>query len=165
MFFALLKLEKRHWQTALRTSSSEVTATTIQLFQLFHLFLLGVQNTSNSGIITGKLFLERVASVLPTKWKSIGLHLQLPKEIIEHIAKRHPGSPRHCYTDIFVLWRKIHSASRPVNWATLIDVLRTLGENELAQNLEDEFVKGNYSKYRSITSLPLLLIICFLNAI
>lgn len=94
--------------------------------------------------ITGSQFVNKLASVLPTKWKEVGRELNLPQQVIEHIGQRHPGSPRHCYGDMFVVWRKLPFTCRPVNWLTLIDALRspTVEATELADQLENEFGKG-----------------------
>ena len=98
-----------------------------------------------TGPITGNQFVTKLSSTIPTKWKKVGLELQLPQQVIEHIGQRHQDSPRHCYGDVFVLWRKLPFTSRPVNWQTLFEALRSpsVEATELADLLEAEFGQGN----------------------
>lgn len=77
--------------------------------------------------------LNKVASRALSKWKRMGLQLELEQHELDAIRSQDHVT---CYSRVFDLWKK--RTHPPFTWATVLKALRApiLGENELAQEIE-----------------------------
>ena len=89
--------------------------------------------------------MESVATVIPDKWKRVGMALGLSQAQINAINKHHLADPLDCFAEVFHLWQQLSTSQQPVNWTTLVTVLcsRTVGEEHLADNLQEHFIDNH----------------------
>ena len=85
-------------------------------------------------------FIENVATVIPDKWKRVGVVLGLSQAQINAIDAQHRGVPLDCFAEVFQ-----STPQQPVSWTTLVTVLRsrTVGEELLAGNLQEYFIDNH----------------------
>ena len=79
-----------------------------------------------------------VASVIPAKWRGVGIQLVLPQGILDSIQHKYAGKPEEnnlSFEMVFYTWK--NQAQRPFTWETIVDVLKVpaVGENRLADEL------------------------------
>ena len=81
--------------------------------------------------------MNKVAAVIPTKWKLVGLQLGLEYPQLEMIEQKQPSSDL-CFWDVFVEWKKRRTSK--CSWSTIIDALNSqlVGETVLADKLKEE---------------------------
>ena len=86
--------------------------------------------------------LNQVAAQIPAKWRDVGLQFEIDNSNLEAIYNKYLGNVNSCFAGVFDLWRK--NRSHPYTWATIIKILRTrsVGENQLADELE-QWVENN----------------------
>ena len=90
-------------------------------------------------------FMESVATVIPDKWKRVGVALGLSQAQINAIDAQHRGDPLDCFAEVFHLWQQLSTTQQPVSWTTLVTVLcsRTVGEERLAGDLQEHFIDNH----------------------
>ena len=90
-------------------------------------------------------FMESVATVIPDKWKKVGVSLGLCQPQINAIDAQHRGDPLDCFAEVFHLWQQLSTPQQPVSWTTLVTMLRsrTVGEELLANNLQEHFIDNH----------------------
>ena len=81
---------------------------------------------------------NRVAAVIPDKWKKVAVQLELPRGDIKAIQKDEDDCFDR-FTAVLDQWKT--SLSKPFTWATLIAALRSpsVKETVLADELNQEF--------------------------
>ena len=90
--------------------------------------------------------MESVATVIPDKWKRVGMALGLSQAQINAIDAQHRGDPLDCFAEVFHLWQQLSTPQQPVSWSTVVTVLnsRTVGEESLAGFLQENFINSKY---------------------
>ena len=81
--------------------------------------------------------MNKVAAVIPTKWKLVGLQLGLEHSQLEIIEQKQSCSVlRFC--DVFMEWKKRRTSE--CSWSTITDALNSqlVGETALADKLKKE---------------------------
>jgi hypothetical protein len=81
--------------------------------------------------------MNKVAAVIPTKWKLVGLQLGLEHPQLEIIEQKQTCSVlRFC--DVFMEWKKRRTSE--CSWSTITDALNSqlVGEAALADKLKTE---------------------------
>ena len=81
---------------------------------------------------------NRVAVIIPHKWKQVAIQLELDRGVRKAIEK----DEKECFdqfTAVLEEWKQ--SESRPYTWQTLISLLKSasVGEKTLAEQLERDF--------------------------
>ena len=86
--------------------------------------------------------MESVATVIPDKWKRVGVALGLSQAQVNAIEKHRLADPLDCFAEVFHLWQQLSTPQQPVNWSTLVTVLnsRIVGEERLADFIQENFV-------------------------
>lgn len=88
--------------------------------------------------------MNKVAAVIPTKWKLVGLQLGLEQPQLETIEQKHIFSHSLvlCFCDVFTEWKKRRTSE--CSWSTIINVLKSqlVGEAALADQLKTELETG-----------------------
>ena len=81
------------------------------------------------------LLMEKVAAVIPCMCWDIGLQLGLSAPVLKAICPQHQGLENYhrAFHEIFIEWERCRSL--PYTWRTLIDVLRSAGEDVLSEEL------------------------------
>ena len=83
--------------------------------------------------------MNKIASVIPAKWRDVGIQLGLSPSTLDNIQSEN-GSQPHCnrllFEKVFTEWDK--HRPKPYTWNTIIEVLRTpaVGEATLADTLD-----------------------------
>ena len=72
------------------------------------------------------------------KWKTIGVYLEIPSEVLTGIAEKCRDDPHRCLIEMLETWTKrIHP---PSSWATVIEAVEFLGEEQLGRELSDKYI-------------------------
>ena len=82
--------------------------------------------------------MNEIASVIPAKWRGVGIQLGLSSSTLDGIEMENGSKPNSClqsFEKVFTKWEQQHP--KPYTWDTIIGVLRTaaVGENVLAETL------------------------------
>ena len=76
-----------------------------------------------------------------TKWRAIGVQLELPQATLKSIGYANPSDANQAFIELMNEW--LAHESDP-SWEAIIDALRSrsVGENALASRLEDKYCPG-----------------------
>ena len=87
-------------------------------------------------------FMESVASVIPDKWRRVGVALGIRHPQINAINTQHQGDAVNCFESVFHFWQQQSTPQQPVSWTTLVTVLRShyVGEERLADSIKANFL-------------------------
>ena len=92
--------------------------------------------------------MRKVAAVIPSKCRAIGLQLGLTPAELQAICPQQQGLENHhrAFDEIFDVWRR--RGSPPYTWRTLIDVLRCpdVGEGLLSDQLTSWITRSDLTK-------------------
>ena len=96
-----------------------------------------------------------VASVIPAKWRAVGIQLGLSADTLDSIQRDNAGKPQAClesFEQVLSIW-KTHDP-KPYTWSTIVDVLRTpaVGQSALAEELCAKYLKVSSSQISVATS-------------
>eukprot|EP00731_Ephydatia_muelleri_P005204 Em0002g1380a len=85
-----------------------------------------------------------VASIVPAKWRAIGIQLELPSGTLDSIQQEHarkPQADQHSFETMLNIWKQL--AKTPYTWKTIIDALKapSVGENQLGDDLEAKYIR------------------------
>ena len=70
------------------------------------------------------------------KWKAVGVFLQIPMGTLEGITEKCQLDPHKCLLEMLRTWlERIHP---PASWATIIEAVEFLGEEQLGRELKDK---------------------------
>lgn len=88
------------------------------------------------------MFMDTVASQIPSRWKKFAIAIGLNYSQIEAIEMHRLGDPMSCFSDVYHHWQEMATADDPVSWASIATVLRShiVGEERLAYNIEHKLV-------------------------
>ena len=95
-----------------------------------------------------KDLMNDIASIIPAKWRSVGIQLGLSSGTLDSIQSNNAGKPHACldsFEQVFSTWEK--QGPSPYTWNVIIDVLRTpaVGEVALADELDAHHSKSTQS--------------------
>jgi len=72
------------------------------------------------------------------RWKVIGILVEIPRGTREAIAEKYSHDPHKCLLEMLETWlERIHP---PASWATIIEAVEYLGENQLGRELRDKYI-------------------------
>ena len=79
-----------------------------------------------------------VASKIPAQWKSVGIQLNLSRDILDGIQAQNAGKPNaflDSFEQVFTTWER--HGPRPYTWSTIVEVLRSpaVGKEGLANEI------------------------------
>ena len=82
--------------------------------------------------------MNEIGSVIPAKWRNVGIQLGLSPSALDDIQGENAGKPgcnKLSFEKVFTEWKRL--ASKPYTWNTIMEVLRTpaVGEATLADTL------------------------------
>ena len=73
--------------------------------------------------------MNKVAARLPSKWRDVGIQLNLSPDHLDGIAVSASSGPLDRFYSVFSLWKKQMTA--PYKWSTVIHALETPAVNEI----------------------------------
>ena len=76
-----------------------------------------------------------IIEAITAEWKIFGDYLEFDETAINHISQEHKSHPMDCCTEMMREWLK-GRGRQPATWATLIDLLKVVEMNKIAQQLE-----------------------------
>ena len=85
-----------------------------------------------------KVLANRVAAVIPHKWKQVAIQLELSRGERKTIEKEE----NECFDQFMAVLEQWKAAANPpFTWKTLVDVLQStsVGEQSLAEQLQKDF--------------------------
>ena len=116
--------------------------------------LCAVLSSLDSGPSLAHL-MDRVATVIPHKYVTVGLQLGFTLAEVQTIRPLHQSLDDHlrAYREIFGMWQK--RGSPPYTWRTIIGVLRSasVGEVLLSEQLNSWIVGENSHTLRIVSSM------------
>ena len=82
--------------------------------------------------------MNEIESVIPAKWRDVGIQLGLSPSTLDNIQSENAGKPgcnKQSFEKVFTEWKRL--ASKSYTWNTIIEVIRTpaVGEVKLADTL------------------------------
>ena len=83
--------------------------------------------------------MNKVATVIPTKWWHVGIQLGVDNTQLDMIKQRCANEPLQCFAEVFSEWKR--RMTMPFSWSTIIEALKSelVGENMLAHKLQEAF--------------------------
>ena len=95
--------------------------------------------------------MNKVATVIPTKWWHVGIQLGVENTQLDMIKQRCANEPLQCFAEVFSEWKR--RMTTPFSWKTITEALKSelVGENMLAHKLQAEF-ESRYSPCTTITT-------------
>ena len=112
---------------------------------------------SQSGGVTGsapskprlKDLMDALYHKVADKWKAVGVLLEIPKGTLAGIAEKYQHDPHKCLLEMLETWlERIHP---PASWATIIEAVEFLGEEQLGRELRDRHMCVTSSPTPSLT--------------
>ena len=100
---------------------------------------------TQSGAVTGsapskprlKDLMDALYHKVADKWKTIGVYLEIPSEELAGIAEKCRDDPHRCLIEMLETWMKrIHP---PASWATIVEAVEFLGDEQLGRELRDKY--------------------------
>ena len=72
------------------------------------------------------------------RWKVIGILVEIPRGMLAGFAEKCQHDPHKCLLEMLETWlERIHP---PASWATIIEAVEFLGENQLGRELRDKYI-------------------------
>ena len=86
--------------------------------------------------------MEEVASKILAKWRRVGVSLEIDVGVLDSIEKQRHGDLNDCFSDVFTYWQNHSTPQSPVNWATIVKVLRSnnVGEKKLSDTIRKKIM-------------------------
>ena len=86
------------------------------------------------------MFLKLVVLKISAKWRTFGSFLNIPSNDLDGMQLQSPlNDPVECFTRVYDHWKR--SFECPFTWETAVNVLNTMGEKSISQQLKLELLK------------------------
>ena len=72
-----------------------------------------------------------------SKWKLIGIQLEIPEGMLATTTERKMGDPQQCLVEMLEWWLK--RVDPPATWSAIADAVEFLGEEQLASGLRQKY--------------------------
>ena len=72
------------------------------------------------------------------KWKTVGVLLEIPKGTRAGIAEKCQHDPHNCLLEMLEIW--LEQTHPHASWATIIEAVEFLGEEQLGRELRDKYI-------------------------
>ena len=76
--------------------------------------------------------------LVASKWKNIGVMLDIDSGILDNIDADNPKNCENCLREMFKVWLK-QSVNPAPSWQGMVEALDTLGEPKLARELKERY--------------------------
>jgi len=86
------------------------------------------------------------------KWELIGVFLKISRGTLASVAEKCRDDPHRCLVKMLDTWlEQIHP---PASWATIIEAVEFLGEEQLGRELKDKYMQETSSHLAVQKSQP-----------
>ena len=82
------------------------------------------------------------------KWRTIGLYLDIPFGKLAYIAAKFQHDPQICLVEMLETW--LERVDPPATWATIIEAVELIGEEQLAKELREKYI-GEHVNNAAVT--------------
>ena len=82
--------------------------------------------------------MSEVAEHIDSKWKRIGIQLNIPYNKLTSIEQENHGRISDCFTAMLNYWHD--NTEPPFTWKTIINVLREVDNKRLAAELSEKYL-------------------------
>ena len=94
------------------------------------------QNAANKPQL--KELMDALYHKVADKWKMIGVLVEIPKGKLAATAERCQHDPHKCLLEMLETWlERVHPRA---SWATIIEAVEFLGEEQLVRELRDRYI-------------------------
>ena len=90
-------------------------------------------------IPTRKLLMKELYSTVASKWRPIGIFLEIPDGELNTIAEREQGDPQKCLMAMLGVW--LHRTSPPASWSDIAEAVEVVGMSDIAQQIRQKYCK------------------------
>ena len=91
-----------------------------------------------SNALTFTVLLRELSRKVSSIWEDIGLFLEIDSDLLDTIKEDHHYQSKDCFKEMIKLWLK--QVDPPPTWSAIIEAIRVLGHESLAENLSDRFL-------------------------
>ena len=96
-------------------------------------------SSAGEPIPTGKLLMKELYSTVPSKWRPIGIFLEIPDGELNTIAEREQGDPQKCLIAMLDVW--LHRTNPPASWLDIAEAVEVVGMSDIAQQIRQKYCK------------------------
>ena len=83
--------------------------------------------------------MEELYETVPSKWKSIGILLDISEEKLRTISECEHGDPHECLIAMLDVW--LHQTNPPASWPEIVNAVKFIGKDDIAQQIWEKYCK------------------------
>ena len=83
--------------------------------------------------------MKELYNKVASKWKSIGILLDIPEEELSTISQREHGDPQECLMAMLSVW--LHQTNPPASWHEIANAVDFIGKCDIAQQIRQKYCK------------------------
>ena len=83
--------------------------------------------------------MEELYKTVASKWKSIGIFLDISEEELSAISGREHGDPQECLMTMLSVW--LHQTNPPASWSEIAAAVEFIGKPDIAQQIRQKHCK------------------------
>ena len=83
--------------------------------------------------------MKELYNTVASKWKSIGILLDIPEEELSAISQREHGNPQECLMAMLSVW--LHRTNPPASWPEIACAVGFIGKPDIAQQIRQKYCK------------------------
>ena len=83
--------------------------------------------------------MEELYRTVASKWKSIGILLDISEEELSTIYERYHGDPQKCLMGMLNVW--LHQTNPPANWPDIAAAVKFIGKHDIAREIRQKYCK------------------------
>ena len=96
-----------------------------------------------------QLLMEELYNQVASKYRAIGLMLNLSPSTIQGLENRHRGDPNECLLDVLTTW--LQQVDPPASWEDIIKALCIVQRQDIAEKLRYKYCQSNTEVGDSVT--------------
>ena len=82
--------------------------------------------------------MDALYHTVASKWKTIGILLEIPKGKLAGIERKCQHDPHSCLVELLETW--LERVNPPATWSSIIDAVEFLGEEQLGKQLREKYI-------------------------
>ena len=83
--------------------------------------------------------MKELYNKVASKWKTIGILLDIPEEELSTISQREHGDPQECLMAMLSAW--LHQTKPPASWPEIANAVDFIGKPDIAQQIRQKYCK------------------------
>ena len=88
-----------------------------------------------------KLLMKELYNEVASKYRPIGLLLNLSPSTIQDLENHHRGDPCECFLDVLTKW--LYQVDPPASWEDIIKALHVVQRQDIAERLRCRYCQSN----------------------